>query len=93
MRIVFPPARGAAFSRSGRALADPEALKRRWDAFNLAFLLLGGRQAANRFLDAMHPSLAGTPRMRAGASGLGLIEVARVLRREALKAAPPARLP
>jgi len=79
--------------RAGSCAGDGPSLKRRSDAFNLAFLLLGGRRAANHFLDAMNPSLAGIPRMRADSSPLGLVEVTRVLRRAALDAAPSRWLP
>jgi hypothetical protein len=64
-------------------------LKRRAEAFSLAFVLLGGRRAANGYLDTEHPGLACSPRQRADASPLGLIEVARVLRRDALTGMPP----
>jgi len=76
------------YLRAKSCVGDVPSLKRRCEAFNLAFLLLGGRRAANHFLDAMNPSLAGVPRMRADSSPLGLVEVTRVLRRAALDAAP-----
>ena len=57
---------------------------RRAAAFSLAFLLLGGRRAANLYLDTLHPGLASLPRQRAGGSALGLIEVSRKLRRDAM---------
>jgi hypothetical protein len=71
------------------AKADPHVVGRRSEAFNLAFLLLGGRRAANGYLDSEHPSLGCIPRKRAGGSALGLIEVARVLRRDAMNLLSP----
>ena len=79
-------ARRAQPGRGGTVGTDCHALKRRSEAFDLAFLLLGGRRAANSFLDTPNPGLSGIPRMRADTSALGLIEVVRVLRRHALNA-------
>lgn len=81
------PPRPVARQRPDLAGGDHLALRRRADAFSLAFVLLGGRRAANSFLDSEHRSLAGVPRTRAGTSALGLVEVVRVLRREALASA------
>lgn len=74
---------------SGPVTPDRAARKRGAEAFDLAFLLLGGRRAANGFLDSVHPGLAEMPRARVAASPLGLVEVVRVLRREALNPAAP----
>lgn len=68
----------------GRAqIAQTENLKRRAEVVDLAFLLLGGRRAGNAFLFRHHPVLAGIPANLAMSSPWGLVEVARVMRREA----------
>jgi hypothetical protein len=64
--------------------------ERQSQAYSLAFLLLGGRRAANGFLDSVNTDLLCVPRERAGSSLLGLVEVVRVLRREALRLAQSA---
>lgn len=84
MRGVHRPARLAGLARTGLVKPDRPGSRRCAEAFSLAFLLLGGRRAANGYLDKAHPSLACNPRQRADASALGLIEVARLIRRDAL---------
>lgn len=88
MRATRGTSRPGAVAHGSSGISDPQALKRRSEAFNLAFVLLGGRRAANGFLDSVHPGMIDVPRQRVGASELGLIEVVRVLRRQALRAAP-----
>lgn len=86
------PARGgtrlAGSTHVGLTEDDVQARKRRSDAFNLAFVLLGGRRAANDYLDTMHSRLDGIPRQRAQASAWGLIEAVRVMRRDAMRGKP-----
>jgi len=79
--------RSASHSRGDERVADRSGLKRQSEAFNLAFLLLGGRRAANDFLDGVNSDLQCSLRRHAGTSVLGLVEVVRVLRRAALTAA------
>lgn len=88
MRAARGTNRPGAVAHGSSGISDPQALKRRSEAFNLAFVLLGGRRAANGFLDSVHPGMIDVPRTRVGASDLGLIEVVRVLRRQALNATP-----
>lgn len=76
-----------AHGRRGRDESDRPSLKRQSEVFGLAFVLLGGRRAANGFLDTVNEDLRCRPRHRAGTSVLGLVEVVRVLRRAALKSA------
>lgn len=88
MKGMRNTARPAGPMRATMHKADGLVLKRRAEAFSLAFLLLGGRRAANGYLDTEHPGLACSPRHRADASLLGLIEVARVIRRDAMNRLP-----
>lgn len=75
------------------AVTTTAALKRGAEAFDIAFVLLGGRRAANDYLDTTHPGLGGVPRERSNQSALGLIEVVRVMRRDALIAARAQNMP
>ena len=84
---------GASHQRGSLCHADHPSLKRQAEAFSLAFVLLGGRRAANGFLDAVNQDLMCKPRQRAGTSVLGLVQVVRVLRRVALTPAYPAIRP
>lgn len=88
MRRLRTPARGRAAQPGADHLPGSAARKRRSEVFNLAFLLLGGRQAATTFLSDIHPRLAARPGFAAMKSPWGLVEVVRVLRREAQALAP-----
>lgn len=83
MSRLRAPAHVRAAHPGTRPIPDSAALRRRSEAFNLAFLLLGGRQAATSFLCDIHPRLAARPGLAAMQSPWGLVEVVRVLRREA----------
>jgi hypothetical protein len=75
----------------------PATLGRQWDAWDrksdrcrrrdelsrMAFLLLGGREAASRFLTQALPGLSGLPIMVGTASALGQLQVSRMIQRAA----------
>lgn len=89
MRPLRASPRSTPHSRNIKWTARP-VLQRQFEEYTLAFLLLGGRKATRDFLDAFNRDLRGLSRERAGKSVLGLVEVVRVLRRQALHIAQSA---
>jgi len=82
-RVRFALRRGAVHGDAALR-ENPAARRRKSELYDIAFLLLGGRRAAQAFLYEDHPVLDRKPFLAAMASPLGLIEAVYVLRREAL---------
>jgi len=68
----------------GETGGSAESNRRRYEITQLAFLLLGGRTAAAKFLTSSHEQLGGCPLTIAMTSVEGHIGVARTIRRLAL---------
>lgn len=65
-----------------------DCYRRRAEVFRLAYLLLGGRAAADRFLNCPDPGLAATPLAVAMESRFGCFKVSLLIRRCAIGLSP-----
>lgn len=74
------PARTTRFRRSGPGLA-PDAARRQGEVTHLAFLVLGGRDAAVEFLNLPDSHLGGRPIDVAIASAEGAAKVTQAIKR------------